>query len=227
MRSSAFYAVLGVGFILIAGVVWWGTHLHSSISPTASSTASALATSTPPLTGLSIYTNGVYGFSIFYPEQSKTETTFDMQYHLPATWRVNALTDATGTPVIAIVTYHTTSDNSFPRYFETEVRVGVSSDPAEVSACGKVGNGETPLPDETINGVIWKAFALEDAGMMQYLKGVSYRTIHDKQCYALEQIETGSSYIDTPNPSDIPQATLDKHYTDLTSVIQSFSFARP
>lgn len=226
MKSSAFYAILTIGLLLMAGIAWWGTHLHASNPSTASST-STVATDTP-LTGLSIYANGQYGFSIFYPEQAKVETSFDMQYHLPATWRVNALADATGTPIIALVTYHTTSDHSFPRYFETEVRVGVSADPHEVAACEKSGNGETALPDKVINGVTWKAFALQGAGMMQYLTGISYRTIHDKQCYALEQIETGSSYRDDPlSSADIPQSVLDQHYADLIPIIQSFTFARP
>ncbi len=58
------------------------------------------------------------------------------------------------------------------------VRIGASKDPKEVAACLKAGsdNGETQLPDAVIGGTTWKAFAFQSAGMMQYLKGVSYRT---------------------------------------------------
>ena len=156
------------------------------------------------------------------------ETVFDSQYHLPATWRVNALTNASGTPVIAVVGYSTKSDTSYPRYFETEVRVGVSSDPKEIAACEKVSNGEVAGQDAVINGVTWKTFGLQDAGMMQYLSGTSYRTVHNNVCYALEQVETGSSYRDDASSSlDISDAVLKEKFDALTTIIQSFSFAKP
>jgi hypothetical protein len=236
MKPVAFYSVLAIGVLVVIGVIAWGVHIHGSdylltssrqgsITSVASSTLSA---GSPSLAGLSIYTNGQYGFSLFYPSTMKAQATFDSQYHLPATWRVNALPNATGTPIVAIVGYTTTSSNSFPRYFETEVRVGASADPSELATCEKPGNGESSLPDKVINGVSWKAFSLQDAGMMQYLQGISYRTIHDDTCFALEQVETGSSYADDPpSTKDIPQATLDQHYTALVPIIQSFTFARP
>ena len=231
MKSSAFYAVLGLGIILVAGIIWWGIYSHHAKTAALSSVATSsavVASSTQPLKGLSIYTNGVYGFSIFYPGSDKTETTFDTQYHLPANWRENALQDASGTPIFAIIGYSTQSDTSYPRYFETEVRIGASKDPQELAACEKPSENETQLPDAVINKVTWKAFGLQDAGMMQYLQGTSYRTIHDNTCFALEEIETGSSYRDTASStSNIPDATLTQKYQDLSSIVQSFSFARP
>jgi hypothetical protein len=240
MKSSAFYAVLGLGIILVAGIIWWGIYSHHSktmaSSPVATSSV-AVASSTPSLTGLSIYTNGAYGFSIFYPGSDKTETTFDTQYHLPATWRVNALPNATGnasgspaggTPIFAIIGYSTQSNTSYPRYFETEVRIGASTDPKELAACEKPGENETQLPDAVINKVTWKAFGLQDSGMMQYLQGTSYRTIHDNTCFALEEVETGSSYRDVASSStDISDALLAHKYQALSAIVQSFSFARP
>jgi hypothetical protein len=219
--------------LLMAGVAWWGLHTRQA-KPQASPGPGigATATNTPPLTGLSIYTNGQYGFSIFYPSQLKVTETFDAQYHLPTTWRVNALsnmgsvTTATGTSIFEIIGYQTKNDKTFPRYFETEVRVGASADPRELAVCTKAGNGERSLPDKVINGVTWKAFEFQDAAMMQYISATSYRTIHEHTCYALEQIETGSSYRDTPSSADIPQATLDKHFSDLMPIIESFTFAR-
>jgi hypothetical protein len=228
MKSTGFYAVLGIGFLLIASVVWWGTHLNQA-KPQASpsSIATTNSTSTPSLVGLSIYTNGQYGFSIFYPGQLKTTGIFDTTYHLQSTWRVNPLPNATGTPIIEILGYETKSDHAFPRYYKNEVRVGASADSREVAACTRAGNGERALADKLINGVTWKAFTFQDAAMMQYISAISYRTVHDHLCYALEQIEAGASYRDTPDPADIPQAVLDKHYADLSSIIESFTFARP
>ena len=229
MKSSAFYAVIGLGAILVAAVLWYGLHEHQPKPTYAGTTATPTDTANEPsLAGLSIYTNGQYGFSLIYPGEDKTETIFDSQYHLPATWRINAVPNATGTPLIAIIGYSTKSNTSYPRYFETEVRVGVSADPKEVAACEKVSDGETVRPDMVINKVTWKTFALQDAGMSQYMSGVSYRTIHDKSCYALEQIQTGSSYRDEkPNAADIPDTVLSEKFNALNTIVQSFSFAKP
>jgi hypothetical protein len=227
MKSSGFYAVIGLGVLLAGGIIWFSFyHVHpvkQQSVPLPTRTAS-----TTPLTGLSIYTNGTYGFSIFFPGADVATTTFDVQYHLPATWRVNALPDATGTPIFEIIGYKISNATSYPRYYEAEVRVGASSDPKEVATCEKSGNGEVQAPDLKINGIVWKAFTLEDDAMMQYLSGMSYRTIHDGQCYALEQIQTGSSYRDNaPSPNDISDTVLKQKYQDLDSIVQSFVFARP
>ena len=226
MKSSAFYAVLGLGVILVALVIWLGISIHHAPS-NGTATSTPIASTTTAVSGDAIYTNGEYGFAIFYPQKDTTETTFDLQYHLPATWRVNALPNATGTSVYAIIGYSTKSNTSYPRYFETEVRIGASKDPQEVAVCERVGNGEVALADKVFNGVTWKSFSLEDTGMMQYLKGTSYRTIHEGTCFALEEIETGSSYRDDPPSSaDISDAMLAQKYKELDGIVQSFSFAR-
>jgi hypothetical protein len=231
MKSSAFYTVLGLGVIVVACVIWWGVshQKYSQNTHTASST-SATTTDTPGspnLTGLSIYTNGDYGFSIFYPGAYAVQHSFDSTYHLPNTWRVNALPNATGTPLFQITGYSTKSDTSYPKYFEAEVRIGASADPKEVTACIKASGSEVAKPNETINGTVWRVFSLQDAGMMQYAQGTSYRTVHEGTCIALEQVESGSSYVGTPSRQDIPEATLTQHYADLTNIVQSFSFAHP
>lgn len=193
--------------------------------------APATASSTPlDLTGHAIFTDGEHGFSLHYPEKYATDYTFATFYHLPANWRVNALPEGTGTPIIAIIGTRIQSDHSFPRYFDAEVRIGASKDPKEVARCetAATDQNEKPLPDVSLGGTTFKAFSFEQAAMMQYLKGVSYRTVHDGACIAIEQLETGSSYMDdAPSKDDIPQATLDAAYAALDSVVKTFSFARP
>ncbi len=231
MKTSAFYAVIGLGVLLAAVVVWFGLYAHHATAPVNGPNQTVgTGTSTPSqpsLQGFSIYTNGDYGFSIFYPATTTVSTTFDSAYILPTTWRVNALQNATGTPVIEVVGYQTKSTTHFPRYFKTEVRIGVSKDPQEIAACTKVGNGERAMPSAAFGGATWSVFAMSDAAMMQYNQGTSYRTMHDGMCYALEQIEVGSSYRDVPSPSDIPESVLQAHFNELDSVVRSFSFARP
>jgi hypothetical protein len=230
MKSSAFYAVIGIGVLLVAGIIWVSVSKHEAstkVQPQFLQAQSGFATSTPPLSGLSIYTNGTYGFSIFYPQTDVATTTFDTKYDLPATWRVNALPNTSGTPIFQILGYSTQSNVNYPRYFEAEVRIGASTDPAEVSTCKTAQNGEVAEPDAVIHGTTLNVFSFEDAAMMQYVKATSYRTIHDGTCFALEEVETGSSYQDASSSIAVSDAVLAQKYANLQSVVQSFSFARP
>lgn len=179
--------------------------------------------------GLAIYTNGTHGFTLYYPEDAAVAYGFEARYHLGSLWRVNALPQATGTPIVSFTTYSTKSDTSYPRYFDALVRVGASNDPKEIAQCLKpvVDQGETALPDTTIGPVVWKTFSFQNAAMQQYVRGVSYRTIHNGTCYALEKIAVGSNYREEASPNDIPEETLDAEFAALDSIIATFSFVRP
>ncbi|MBP7741299.1 MAG: hypothetical protein KA104_01235 [Candidatus Pacebacteria bacterium] len=226
-RLAILAFILGL-FAIAGGVAWYLVHSRqAAIAPltnTATSTGTVQA-------GDAIYTNGTFGFVVQYPESTIVENNFSSSYyHLAPTWRANAVPNATGTPIVSFVMYSTKSENTYPRYFSALVRVSASSDKREIAQCLKItpDQGETVLPDAEIGGVTWKAFAFQNAGMQQYVKGVSYRTMHDGQCIALEKIAVGSSYReDAPSSSDISDATLDKAYEDLDRVIQSFTFVRP
>lgn len=211
----------------IAGATAW--YMVASRGPVTQAPIDT-ATTTAPFNGESLYTNGPYGFVVKYPEEATVEYAFTSTYHLGSNWRANTLPNATGTPVVSFVTFGVKSDTHFPRYFYAMVRVGVSDDKREITQCLKptTNQGETPLPDTVIGGVTWKAFAFQNAGMQQYVKGISYRTMHEGRCVALEQIATGSSYRDDPaSPEDISQEILDAAYQSLSSIVQSFTFARP
>ncbi len=182
-----------------------------------------------PSEGVAIYTNGPYGFSVFYPQEAEVSYEFDATYHLGTMWRANALPESEGAPIVAIIPYAVKSENSYPRYFNAMVRIGASSDPKEIARCekGASDQGETALPDVTINGTIWKAFSFQDAGMMQYASGISYRTMHEGKCIAVEKVRTGSNYKDDPaSPKDIPEETLTAEYDKLSTIIESITFAR-
>jgi len=189
-----------------------------------------VATSTPHIEeGVAIYSNGPYGFTVFYPQDAEVSYTFDASYHLGTNWRANALPEADGTPIVSITPYRTESENSYPRYFNAMVRVGASADPLEVKRCevASVEQGETVLPDAVIGSKTWKAFSFESAGMMQYAKGISYRTIHEGRCIALEKVRTGSSYReDAPSEKDVSDDVLSEEYEALSRIVESFSFAR-
>ena len=182
------------------------------------------------LRGKSLFTDGEYGFSIIYPDTFQTDYTFASFYHLPATWRVQALSSTTGTPVLAIISYRTEHDHTYPRYFDAEIRIGASQNPKELARCehASLEQNEKVLNDVSFGTTTFKAFSFGDAAMMQYLRGVSYRTLHKGTCIAIEQIQTGSSYRDDPASSDdIRDATLQLKYHALDEVVKTFMFATP
>lgn len=219
-----------LALIIISGIVLaWFMFKEQAAAP-APVTDVATTTSSNDLSGRSIYTNGEYGFAVQYPGTARLEETFSPQYHLPATWRANALPDSEGTPIAAIIAYTTESDHSYPRYYVAQVRIGASTDASEVRGClnATPNQGETELSDVEINGTTWKAFEFQNAGMQQYVKGVSYRTIHEGACIALEKIATGSSYRDDPDsPDDVADDVLEARYQSLDAIVESFIFARP
>lgn len=176
--------------------------------------------------GLSLYANGTYGFSLAYPAQAPLHETFTATYHLGTAWRARALPDGAGEPIVEIVAYSIESENSYPRYYHALVRIGASTDAAEVARCLVAENGEVALPDVTIGGHVFKAFSFEDAGMQQYVRGVSYRTVHEGACVALEKVAAGSSYRDDQDRAAILDAVLEQAYTDLDAIIETFQFSR-
>jgi hypothetical protein len=183
------------------------------------------------LEGQSIYASGEYGFTVRYPSKAKIEETFSASYILSAdSWRANAPASATGTELLAVIPYETKSDHSFPRSYAAMVRISVSTDKDEVKNCEKAtpDANETALPDKTLNGTVWKVFSFGDAAMQKYVKGVSYRVVHEGKCFALEQIAQGSSYRDDPKSAeDVPQETLDAAYDALDAIVETFAFTTP
>lgn len=180
------------------------------------------------LEGQSIYASGEYGFTLRYPTASQIEESFSSTYRAPTSWRVNALGSATGTPLLAVIAYHVVNEKAYPRYYTALVRLGVSGYPKEVKNCEKptTDQGEEALSDVELNGTTWKAFSFESAGMMQYVRGVSYRTLHNGLCYALEKIVAGSSYKDDPpSKADVSQTVLDQKYADLDRIVETMTFS--
>jgi hypothetical protein len=217
-------------FILLGiagGTAWYLVYSHKE----AVGQPAAVATSTDPLfTGDAIYTNGTYGFALRYPEASEVEYSFSPDHQVGTSWRIHAAADSRGTALVSILPFATKSEDSYPRYFYALVRVGVSSDKKELASCTKPAKDqvETALPDEYIGGATWKVFAFEGAATMQYVKGVSYRTVFEGNCYAMEKMVSASNYRDDPvSLKDIPDSELEKHYLELDSIVHSFIFARP
>ena len=183
---------------------------------------------------LKTYTNDAYGFEIAHPSNMTIDEKLDYSdlpkywRDLPKDWRWNAPKQSKGKPIVRIIGYHVTNESSYPRDFDTEIRIGASSAPADVASCYKndaTGEGKPPQ-EVTINGIAFKKFDVSDAAMMHYVKGASYRTIHNDTCFAIEHLMRGSSYRDAPSPKDISQEELNAKYEALADIVRTFRFTK-
>ncbi|HYF28999.1 MAG TPA: hypothetical protein VEA36_01375 [Candidatus Paceibacterota bacterium] len=219
-----FHRIWIVAVLLVSGLAlaWL---IAKTPLPQPAATMQPVATPTPDLTGSAIYTNGPYGFAITYPERAVVADAF-ASAHLPSSWRVNAIGE--GNPIVSITTYATASEHAYPRHFEAVVRIGASTDVREVRECLRptADRGETALPDATFGGATWKVFSFGDAGMQRYVRGESYRTVHEGACVAIERITAGSRYREGAHPDDVSEAVLEDAYGALDQVVKSFVFAR-
>lgn len=118
------------------------------------------------------------------------------------------------------------NQNTFPRYFAAELRIGVSKNSTEVRNCYNDNQSYriNRKTERNIGGMTFQRFEISDAAMMQYLQGESYRAIVNDSCLAIEKLKTGSSYQDTPSPKDIPQSVLDGYYNSVDEIINTIRF---
>lgn len=134
------------------------------------------ATSSPVVdpSAYAIYSSGTYGFTFFYPADARLSDSFTAaSTTLP--WRENAI--ATGTLIVTIGTH------------EGDARIGMSTAKKEVSACTSLGVAEKPGQSLVIGSTTWTAFVFDHIGTDNPSRTVSYRTLHDAACYALETTE--------------------------------------
>lgn len=188
----------------------------------------------PPVTtlpaGYAGYANAAYGFSLGFPKTTQSSNGFSTFKNLPNNWRVYAETGNQGTSVASFVIFRKdeggiATGKAYPLFYGAEVRVGVSPN---VAKCYDTDPGfaNQKVSTVTINGIPFKKFSASDAGMMKYTQVESYRTIHNKMCYVLEQIRTGSSYKDETMTNGLSQAILDSYFTTGEMIIKTFRFSK-
>jgi len=192
-------------------------------------TSETLATSDTVKPNWKTYTNEDYGFEIQYPEGLTIEETFTIYHHLSDTWRDGAAEDSGGKPILSIIVYRVENENTYPRYFGTELRIGASTGTNDVENClnyDQYITSSSPTEKELINGITFNKLVIQDAATMQYVEGISYRTIYNDTCFAIEQLKTGSNYRDVPSPQDIPDSVLNSYYDSIIEIIKTFKFTR-
>ena len=227
MSKTSIFVVIVALFLIIGSFFF---HPPSHQQNDVNSIGNEPSTSVTPGTGtiaLATYTNPTYGFEIRYPMNLATSSEFKAYYALLESWRIGASDTGKGVKLVSIISKRIENENSYPRYFDAEVRVSASKDKADVTDCYKndTGHDDTTVGEKVINGVTWKTFTLDDAAMMQYLAGTSYRTIHNGACVVMEHIKAGSSYRDDPKtPSDPTDAELNSYFDNLSGVVETFRF---
>lgn len=184
----------------------------------------------PAAKKLETYTNGIYKFTLSYPKEYQIEP-FATFYQLNnVDWRVKASTSKRGVPVISIPVFRLdqgtiVKGKKYPLYFTAEVRVGVSPDTAQ---CYSPDDGyvNQKISSVLIGGITFKKFDFEDAGMMKYVRGSSYRTVHANMCYVIEQVRAGTVYMDETMIPGYTEKELDAIYNKTTAIVYSLKFIK-
>lgn len=238
--------LLVIALIIIGGYYFYNrskaTVETASPTPTTSTTTSAVPDGGTGTTGGSIgsdntlpanfssYANSEYGFKMGFPSYARQENGFTTFNNLGTNWRVNAAAANQGKAVVSFPIFRVDQGTvpkgkDYPLYFTSEVRVGVSPN---VKECYSTDPGYTTQASTnvTINGVTFKKFVFGDAGMMKYIQGNSYRTVHNNMCYVIEQIKAGSSYRDDTMKAGLSDQVLQGYYDAGLSVVNTFRFTK-
>jgi len=186
-----------------------------------------VATDDTARSGWKTYINEDYNFKLQYPETLNIEKSSTNYHNLTDSWRYGAAEASGGKPILSIVVYRVENENSYPRYFGTELRIGVSDSSNDIENCLNYCQdsfSNSPIETEVINGFTFNKLIIQDAATMQYVEGISYRIMHNEKCFVIEQLKTGSNYRDEPNPKDIPDSELDSYYDLISEIIKTFEF---
>ncbi|MDB5237447.1 MAG: hypothetical protein JWL88_549 [Parcubacteria group bacterium] len=162
------WLVLIIVLLVISGIISGWYLIMRYHAPIAVQGTAATSTPEMDLSQSSIYTNGVYGFSLIYPAKDAVADTF-------SPWRSGAT--ATGTPIVVI----TDPDGT--------LRIGASTSAKEVKACAKADPAETSLADLQLGSTTFKAFVRDNMGTDNQQRITSYRAIHEKSCVAIETLQ--------------------------------------
>lgn len=101
--------------------------------------------------------------------------------------------------------------------------VGTSNKSSAVSNCLVQKNGNASSSVVTINGTSFTRITYGDAGAGNFYDIVSYRTVHDNACYALEYVIHSTNIQNYP-PGTITQFDQSSVQSMLESMVQSFRF---
>jgi len=136
-------------------------------------------------------------------------------------WREEATSSGL---VLAVVT---TPSNYLPKtnFGDAKFTVGTSADLDAVSSClTDPQDNMTKSSKVTINGVTYTKLTFSDAGAGNIYDTVSYRTVRDNQCYAIEYTIHSSNIGNYSPDQGITQFDQQKVQQTFDQIAQSFTF---
>lgn len=208
----------------------------SKSTTTTKTTATATTKTTTNLTsgntaGFNSYNNTEYNFSIKYPSYVKMNNTFTTFHEIGNNWRLYASSANQGKPIISLPIYsidqgsYSTGRQSYPLYFTSEVRVGVSPN---ISSCYAP---DSQFPDQkitnvNINGILFKKFSSLETIKEKYTQSESYRIVRNNNCFVIEQIKSGTTFKDDTMKPGVSETTLNNYYNTGETIVKTFKFTK-
>jgi hypothetical protein len=178
----------------------------------------------PSGAALATYRNQAYSFTLQYPLDLSPAAGGE-------TWSTAASSNGgsqEGTAIVTIPVVNINRDSTkpypYPLFFTAWVSVGVSPDTVDCYHDIEAEAGNSSPRDANIGGLPFKVGTTSDAGMMKYTNVTSYRIIHNGACYAVEQVEYGSSYQDENTQPGLTQDQLQAYYDKAGAIARSFRF---
>jgi lipopolysaccharide export system protein LptC len=171
-----------------------------------------VATTTPET--LTSYQDDIIGFNVTYQQQYQMKTE-NFEGYLPLT----------ATPVVAFqipANLYTGTNLG-----EAGVYIGASSSPKILATCLKATKdmGATSMGTTTINGQVWNVFTSADAGAGNLYESKTYRIIHNKQCFEMNELLHSGNINNYPE-GEVVEFDKPKFQTMLDEVAQTFTFTK-
>lgn len=173
------------------------------------------------------YTHPGYGFQISYPSSFQATSTFIESYMLSSNWRsgaqscVNYDIHSWYTSGKNIVSFRVrnekfTGEDNGAYTFTSDMRIGASDESREVRDCLVSSPTEQMTGTVNLNGINFSTFKGGERALIHRVHHVSYRTLHNKMCYAIELVSTWQAYEQ--------EAWLAEDIKKFDEIVKSFRF---
>ncbi len=216
---------------LLASSTETGTEGSTTTQGTSAASKPTTALTTGNIAGFYSYASAAHGFSIQYPSYVRPLTSFATFHEIGNNWRVYAGQANQGKAVVSFSVHNIdqgtyfTGKQTYPLYYTAEVRVGVSPNTKECySPDASFPNQK--ITNVTINGVPFKKFSSLETVTPKFTQVESYRTIRNKSCYVIEQIQSGTKLRDEKMAIGSTDAQLKTYFNLGEKIVKTFKFTK-
>jgi membrane-bound inhibitor of C-type lysozyme len=175
--------------------------------------------STGIVAGMTTYTDPSKTFSFSYPAEDVTISGGGVGYD--TNWKQEATTSG----LLLAVGDISSSFEPNTNFADAKFTVGTSPDPQAVATCLSEGNGNPVTSSKVnINGIPFTKLTFSDAAAGNVYDTVSYRTVRNSQCYAVEYTIHYGNIQNYPPNSGISAFNETQVKNVLEGIVQSFKF---